>query len=150
MIVPIFRSISKACRMKQTLVLGSILFLIPVLLSSCASEDILKALKIDTPSQKEKKTADQKTIADLNKQLARAQKNETKLNAEINKLKNMIAEQETLFENKEASYSLQIGTLKSKLDEKEALISIQGKVIGLLDDADKTLQKSIEDQLKDR
>lgn len=122
----------------------------PVLLSSCASDDLLKALKIDTSSHKEQKSADQKTIAALNEQLARAKKKETALNAEINELKNRIDEQETLFDHKEASYNLQVGTLKNQLDEKEALISIQGKVIGLLDDADQTLKKSIEDQLNNR
>lgn len=37
-----------------------------------------------------------------------------------------------------------------QLEEKDALISIQSKVIGLLDDADQTLQKSIEEKLLDR
>lgn len=146
--------------MKQIFSFGSILLITLVFLSSCASNDFLKALKIETSSEKQK-SANEKTIADLKKQLARAKKNETTLDAEILKLKNKIDKQatsfnteladlETLFENKEASYHRQIGTLKNELDKKEALISVQGKVIGLLDDADQTLQKSINDQLNNK
>ena len=130
-------------------------------LTSCAQDEFLKALKIDTVPRKEQQTADQKTIADLQKQLASAKQNETALNARIKDLKtridgqqiqfnNQLQELRTVYENKEASYNLQIGTLKTKLDEKDALITIQGKVIGLLDDADHTLQKSIEEQLQNR
>lgn len=152
--------------MKQTISLASLapislclmlLFLLP---SCTTTDEFLKAIKIDTGSTS-KESAEQKTIADLKKQLARAKKNETELSAEIAELRNKIEQQEadhiteltdleTLLEDKEASYNLQIGSLKDKLDETEALISIQGKVIGLLDDSDQTLQKSIAEQLKDR
>lgn len=152
---------SKRYQMKRTIIFTSILFASLIFLSSCASNEFLKALKIDTTSAKEQKSADQKTISDLKKQLAQAKKTETTLNAQVLELKNKIEKQETgfnsqlseletLFENKEASYNHQIGTLKTELDRKAALITIQGKVIGLLDDADQTLQKSIDDQLQNQ
>lgn len=147
--------------MKRVTVCFSISLFTLLTMTSCAQDEFLKALKIDTVPRKEQQTADQKTISDLQKQLASAQQNETALNARIKDLKSRIDGQQTQFnnrleelrtayENKEASYNLQIGTLKSKLDEKDALITIQGKVIGLLDDADHTLQKSIEEQLQGR
>jgi len=147
--------------MKHTIIFCSICLFILPLLSSCASDGFLNALKIDTSTREDQKSADQKIISDLKKQLSRAKQNEMTLTEQVQKLKDTVDSQEaqfnrqlteieTLSENKEASYNLQIGALKSKLDDQEALITIQGKVIGLLDDADQTLQKSIEDQLRDR
>lgn len=155
------QKIIKRCQMKHAIYFGSIFLVMLFLLSSCTSSEILKALKIDQTPAKEQKSADQKTIADLKKQLTKTKKNETALKTQLEELKNKINEQETrfseeltanetLFENKEASYNHQIWALKNELDGKEALITIQGRVIGLLDDADQTLQKSIEDQLQDK
>ena len=56
-------------------------------------------------------------------------------------LKNEISEKETVLSD-------QIIQLKNEINEKEAIISVQGKVIGLLDDSEQTLQKSIEAQVK--
>ena len=148
--------------MKRYIQYVSILLTSLFFLSSCtSSSEFFKTLKIDTFAKEEQPTAEEKTIKNLKHELSLAKKNETTLNAEILELKNKIEKQEAdytaqltdlenLFASKEASYHQQIGSLKGKLDQKDALISIQGKVIGLLDDADQSLQKSIEDQLNNR
>lgn len=47
----------------------------------------------------------------------------------------------------EAKLEIQIKTLKKTIRKKETIISLQGKVIKLLDDPNQTLQKSIEEQI---
>lgn len=132
-----------------------------LLLSSCSnSDDILKALKIDYTPAKKQKAADQKTIAELKKQLAAAEKKETALNQQVLALETKLGQQESSltgqvaelkneFDQQQAALSDKIEELRNEISEKETIISIQGKVIGLLDDADHTLQKSIKAQIKD-
>ncbi len=50
-------------------------------------------------------------------------------------------------EKEKAQLNNQIKLLMKTIQEKETVISIQGKVITLLDDSEKTLQKSIEAQI---
>lgn len=119
----------------KRVIFTSLTLSIVVLISSCASEKFFKALNIDyTPSQEKiaveeklraKSATDQKTILDLKEQLAAAKEQEELLNQQIEKL-------------------------EEEIIEKEKVISIQGKVIGLLDDAEKTLQKSIDEQIRSR
>ncbi len=127
------------------------LLLIMVLISSCASEDIFKTFKIDQPpetkhiaadkvAKKMLTAADQEMISDLKTQLATAKENETVLNDRIIQLKQEIVD-------KDSEFNAQIVKLKKEIEEKDNIISIHGKVIGLLDDADQTLQKSIETQI---
>ncbi|SDP30493.1 hypothetical protein [Desulforhopalus singaporensis] len=109
--------------MKRTIATGLTFFILTILVSSCTSTPILKTLNIDNPRQQEQITADSKTIKALRTKLAAARE-------------------------KEAALSDEIGRLKDEIDEKQTVISIQGKVIGLLDDGEQTLQKSIEAQIK--
>jgi len=130
-----------------------------VLITSCATDDIFKAFKIDYTPAQEKISDDQKIILDLKKQLAAAKEKEAVLSDQNGKLKKEIDEKETVLSDqivqlkneisqKETVLSDQIIQLKNEISEKEAMISIQGKVIGLLDDSEQTLQKSIEAQVK--
>lgn len=96
-----------------------------VLLSACTSDKILETLNIGYSPAKEQVSADQKKIRSLKKQLVAAEKNEAEQNDQIEKL-------------------------KKELIEQELTISIQGKIIGLLDDTDQTLQKSIEKQIREK
>ncbi len=132
-----------------------------LLLSSCSnSDDILKALKIDYVPAQEKKAAADKTIADLNKQLSVARSKETALTEEIAKLEKELDRQDTViadqiaalreeFKEQQLTLTEEIQALKKEINEQEMIISIQGKVIGLLDDADNTLQKSIQTQIEE-
>lgn len=132
-----------------------------LLLSSCSnSGDILKALKIDYDPAQEKKADADKTIADLHEQLTVARSKETALTAEIAKLEKELDRQDALiagqiaalqeeFEEQQLTLTEEVQTLKKEISEKEMIISIQGKVIGLLDDADNTLQKSIQTQIEE-
>ncbi len=131
-----------------------------LLLTSCSgSNDILKALKIDYTPAKEQKEADQKTIGELKKRLAGAEKQEATLNQQIVALEQKLNRQETgfseqidelkrEFDQQQSMLSEQVEELRNEIREKDSIISIQGKVIGLLDDADRTLQKSINAQIK--
>jgi len=132
-----------------------------ILLSSCSnSDDIFKALKIDYVPAEDTKVVEQKTIDDLNKQLSVARSKETTLTRKIAKLEKeldqqdaTIDEQITLlreeFEARQLALTEEIEALKNELSEQEMIISVQGKVIGLLDDADKSLQKSIKAQIEE-
>ncbi|MEJ2056614.1 MAG: hypothetical protein P8X39_02090 [Desulfofustis sp.] len=145
--------------MKQTV--SAIIFTMSALplLSSCSnSDDILKALNIDSIPEKEKRAADQKTIDDLNKQLAVARSNETTLTRKIADLEKKLDQQDAAvaeqisavreaLEEQQLALTEEIETLKKEISEQEMIISIQGKVIGLLDDADKSLQRSIQKQI---
>ena len=148
--------------MKQALLVFLRLTLIATLLSSCtASNDILKALKIDyTPSQ-DTKTEPKLSKADLEKELAAAKTREATLTEQVATLEKKIGESDAALSSqitklrkdlyrRETALIEEIGKLRKELEEKEALISIQSKVIGLLDDTDQTLQKSIEEQVRDR
>ncbi len=147
--------------MKLPLTASLVYFISLFLLSSCStSDDILKALKIDYTPAKEQKAADQKTISDLKKRLAAAEKKETLLNKQILTLEEKLGQQESAlteqvtelrkeFDEQQSTLSTQIEELREEISEKETIISIQGKVIGLLDDADHTLQKSINAQVKE-
>lgn len=66
----------------------------------------------------------------------------------INKERTKKLEQQ-LYEMRQEKARLddQMKTLKKTIREKETVISLQGKVIKLLDDSDQTLQKSIEEQI---
>jgi predicted nucleic acid-binding Zn-ribbon protein len=131
-----------------------------LLLASCSgSNDILKALNIDYTSAREQKMADQETIDKLKKRLAGAEKNEARLNKQIVALEEKLSQQETGFSEQiselkkefdlqQSMLSEQVEELRNEIREKESIITIQGKVIGLLDDADHTLQKSINAQIK--
>jgi predicted nucleic acid-binding Zn-ribbon protein len=148
-------------QMKRILVFCLISWLVVAVLSSCAQEDILKALKIDYTPAPEKISAEQKTISDLRAQLAASKKKEKELSNRIGKLEQEISEKEASLSNQvgqleqeiaqqETELNEQIMRLKEAIDEQESIISIQGKVIGLLDDAEQTLQKSIEAQLRQK
>ena len=65
-------------------------------------------------------------------------------------LQSQINEKDASLSTQVAVLTEEIEVLRKEIDEQEELISIQSRVIGLLDDADRTLQKSIEDQLRDR
>ena len=131
-----------------------------LLLASCSdSSKILKALHIDYTPAKEQKAADQKTIDELKKQLAGAEKKEAQLNQQIVALEEKLSRQEAgfseqigamkkEFDQQQSLLSQQLEELRNEIREKESIITIQGKVIGLLDDADHTLQKSINAQIK--
>lgn len=130
-----------------------------LLLSSCSnSDDILKALKIDYVPAEEKRAADQKIVDDLNKQLAVARSRETTLTRTIADLEKKLDQQDAAvaeqlaalreeFEKQQMTLTREIEALKNKIGEQEKIISIQGKVISLIDDADNTLQKSIQRQI---
>ncbi len=135
--------------------------ILAVLLSSCAaSNDILKALKIDYSPSQDAKTENKLSKSDLEKELAAVKKREVTLKNQVAALEKEIGEsdaardtqmnelREDLYQ-RETVLNEKIDELRKELEEKEALISIQSKVIGLLDDADQTLQKSIEEQLQD-
>ena len=148
--------------MNQARLSGPILILVlgtmSLLLPSCSTTDeFLKALKIDYVPEKEQKTEDQKTITGLQKELSALQKKEATLRAEVSSLEQEISDQDRAYNTQISELRNQldqkkeaIDALTKELNDKEALISIQSKVIGLLDDADQTLQKSIEEQLQDR
>lgn len=108
--------------MKRIMITGLTLSLISIFLSSCATKNILEKINICDDSAQEQISADQKKIKALKKQIAAAEKNKEDL-------------------------SNQIENLKKEISEKDTAISIQGKIIGLLDDTDQTLQKSIENQI---
>lgn len=128
------------------------------LMSSCSNtDDIFKALKIDYVPAKEQKAEDEKAIAELKKQLAGAQEKENVLKEQLADLEKDISERDAALNEQIAELhrelserELVIESLRRELNEQEELISIQGKVIGLLDDADQTLQKSIEEQVRQR
>ena len=148
--------------MKQTLLVFLRVGLIAVLLSSCtASNDILKALKIDYAPSQDTKTEPTLSKADLEKELAAAKKREVTLKQQVAELEKKIGESDAALDSqmtelrqdlyqRETVLTEEIDELRKELQEKEALISIQSKVIGLLDDTEQTLQKSIEEQLRDR
>ena len=147
--------------MKRKLILVLLYWVVVVVLSSCAKEDIFKALKIDYTPAPEKITAEQKTISDLKKQLAASKKKEKELKNRIAQLEKEISEKEAVLSGQvgqleleiaqqESALNEQIIELKKAIDEQEAIISIQGKVIGLLDDAEQTLQKNIEAQVREK
>lgn len=147
--------------MKRLFVSGLLCSIVVVLFSACAQDDILKALKIDYTPAPEKISAEQKTIADLKAQLTAAKKKEKELNNRIGQLEKEVRKKETALSEqvgqleqetarKETELNAQIMELKEAIDEQEAIISIQGKVIGLLDDAEQTLQKSIEAEISTR
>lgn len=132
-----------------------------ILLSSCSnSDDFLKALKIDYAPAEEKKVDEKKIIDDLNKQLTVARSKETTLTRKIAKLEKELDQQDTTideqitllreeFEAQQLALTEEIDALKNELSEQEMVISVQGKVIGLLDDADKSLQNSIKAQIEE-
>ena len=136
--------------------------ILAVLLSSCtASNDILKALKIDYSPSQDTKAETKLSKSDLEKELAAAKKREATLKDQVAALEKEIGESDAARDSqmtelradlylRETALTEEIDELRKQLEEKEALISIQSKVIGLLDDADQTLQKSIEEQLQDR
>ena len=148
--------------MKQAVTALLRISIIAVLLSSCTgSNDILKALKIDYSPSQDTKAETKLSKSDLEKELAAAKKREASLKEQVAALEERIGEsdaarnsqmtelREDLYK-RETALTEEIDELRKELEEKEALISIQSKVIGLLDDADQTLQKSIEEQLRDR
>lgn len=148
--------------MKQAITVFLSFSIVAVLLSSCStSDDILKALKIDYTPAKDTKSAPKTSKTDLEKQLAAAKKKEATLKKQVSTLESEIGEKDEALTTqiaelqeelrvKELVLTEEIETLRKEIDEKEAIISLQGKVIGLLDDADQTLQKTIEAQLQDR
>ena len=133
---------------------GITLFLAVGMIAACATEGVLQSTKIEGVPEARHIRADKvprkmllpenkKMISDLRTELAAAREQEAVLNDEIAKLKRETEAQESVLND-------QIARLKKEIDEKDNIISIQGKVIGLLDDADKTLQKSIEAQINSR
>lgn len=134
--------------MKRSITVFLSFSIVAVLLNSCStSDEFLKALKIPT---QENESATKPSKTDLEKQLAAAKKNEAALQDQVAALENEISEKDASLSTKVAALTEEIEALRKEIDEKEALISVQSKVIGLLDDADQTLQKSIEEQLQDR
>lgn len=148
--------------MKQAITIFLSLSIVMLLLSSCStSDEILKALKIDYSPSKDKKSAAKPSKADLEKQLAAAKEKEAALKQQVTTLENeidqkdevlstQIAELQEELRVKELALTEEIEALRKEIDEQEALISIQGKFIGLLDDADQTLQKTIDEQVRQR
>lgn len=134
--------------MKHTITVFLSVSIAATLLTSCStSDEFLKALKIPT---KENKSAATPSKAELEMQLAAAKKNEAALKNQVAALQNQINEKDASLSTQVAVLTEEIEVLRKEIDEQEELISIQSRVIGLLDDADRTLQKSIEDQLRDR
>ena len=131
------------------------------MLPSCSNTDkIFKALKIEPVPDEKKKSADQKTIDDLNKQLAAARSKETTLSQQIAKMEKELNQQGITsaeqisslrrdFEQQQGTLTEEIKSLKNEIRDQEMIISIQEKVIGLLDDADNTLQNSIKAQIEE-
>ncbi len=133
---------------------GFVYLFLMALVSSCAAGGVFKSdtagttpeakhIKADKVPIKMQVVEDQKTISGLRAALDQARENEAVLNEQIVELQQEIEDTETVL-------NAQILQLKKEIDEKDNIISIQGKVIGLLDDADKTLQKSIEDQINNK
>ena len=134
--------------MKHTLTVFLSVSIAAILLTSCStSDEFLKALKIPT---QENKSAATPSKAELEEQLTAAKKNEAALKDQVAALENQISEKDASLDTQVAALTQEIEALRKEIDEQEALIAIQSKVIGLLDDADRTLQKSIEEQLRDR
>ena len=131
--------------MMRTLVVVGLFTLAASLLSSCGTTtgDILKALHIESEAPQKSSKEQGNTVAGLEKKLAAAKQKEANLAKRVAALQKQLDQQE-------AVHNDQLAELKNSLDEKEAVIALQGKVIGLLDDADQTLQKSIEAQLRKR
>ena len=65
------------------------------------------------------------------------------------KIKNFEQKLQEMKEEK-AKLDNQMKTLRKTIREKEIVISLQGKIIKLLDDSNQTLQKSIEAQIADQ
>ncbi len=147
--------------MKKSFATLLTLLIASALLSSCStSDEILKALKIDYRSA-DKDAPATLSKAELEKQLAAAKKRETTLKQRVAALEKEMGEADAALDTRmtelrddlnqrEEKLNEELKALRQELEEKEALISIQSKVIGLLDDADQTLQKSIEDQRRAR
>ncbi len=148
--------------MKQAITFFLSFSLVAVFLSSCStSDDILKALRIDYTPAEDTKSAPKTSKADLEKQLVAAKKKEAALKEQVSMLENEIGKKDEVLNTqiavlqeelraKEMALIEEIETLREEMDEKEAIITLQSKVIGLLDDEDQTLQKTIEAQLQDR
>ena len=148
--------------MKQAITIFLSLSIVMLLLSSCStSDEILKALKIDYSPSKDKKSTAKISKADLEKQLAAAKKKEAALKQQVTKLENEIGQRDEVLSTqiaalqeelrvKELALTEEIDALRKEIDEKEAIITLQSKVIGLLDDADQTLQKTIDEQVRQR
>ena len=148
--------------MKQVVTVFLRILVVAVLLSSCStSNDILKALKIDYSPPPDKEAEIELSKSELEKQLASARNREATLKDQLTALENKIDKSDAAFnsqiaelredlQQRETALNEEIDLLRKELAEKEALISVQSRVIGLLDDEEQTLQKSIQDQLRDR
>lgn len=148
--------------MKRAITFVLHISIVAVLLSSCStSNDILKALKIDYSPSQDKESETKLSKSELEKQLAAAHQREASLKERVAALEKEIGDSNTTLntqmaelredlKRRETALIEEIGELRKELEEQEALISIQSKVIGLLDDEDQTLQKSIEEQLQDK
>ena len=141
--------------MKQAFPLFLTIFFVAVLLCSCSTTDeFFKTLNINYSPSEDSAKAPKTSKADLEKQLAAAKKREATLKERVAALEQEIGAADQDFNTQLAEIrqelNEEINSLRQELDEKEELISIQSRVIGLLDDADQTLQKSIEEQLRER
>lgn len=96
--------------------------LLLVFLSGCASKVEFDAVTNDYRRAQEQMSVNEKAIKELSQKLQKSEKEKAQLDDQIN-------------------------TLRKTIQEKETVISIQGKVIKLLDDSEQTLQKSIEAQI---
>lgn len=96
--------------------------LLSIFLSACASKVDLEAITNDYNLAKKQMSVNEEKIKNLEQQLQEMKEEKTKLDD-------------------------QMKTLEKIIREKETVISLQGKVIKLLDDSNQTLQKSIEAQI---
>ncbi|MGW8193732.1 MAG: hypothetical protein ACWGOX_05645 [Desulforhopalus sp.] len=131
--------------MKKSIITSLTLAMGMVLISSCASENILKSFKSVPPPAEAQTTAAPKVVSDLktNQNLILELRTQQKVIAE---LKQQLASAK----RNETELSAQVQKLKDEINEKDVLISIQRKVISLLDDSEHTLQKNIEAQFEGR
>lgn len=96
--------------------------LLSIFLSACAPKVDFEAITNDYSLAKKQLSVNEEKSKKLEQQLQEMEEEKAKLND-------------------------QMKTLRKTIRKKETVISIQGKVIKLLDDSDQTLQKSIEEQI---
>ncbi len=124
-----------------------------VFLSGCASKGKFDTVSNDYRHAQEQMSTQEKKIQELIQELQEAEEEKKKLNDQIKTMSTheiKIKELSQVLqdaEEKKKKLEDQIKTLGKTIQEKETVISIQGKVIKLLDDSEQTLQKSIEAQI---
>jgi len=110
--------------------------LLLLFLSGCVSKMEFDAVTHEYRLSQQQITNDKEKIKELEKQIQ-----------EIKAEKITLKDQTQEMKIEKVNLEDQLKTLRKAIQEKETIISVQGKVIKLLDDSAQTLQKSIEAQI---